>query len=638
MSSGNQGRGGTGPRRMDMRSGGGKPYQSPYNSQQGSRPREAGPRPTLGGNEGPQSSAPIRANAPRLEKQMQPLTAGKMRMIPIGGQGEIGRSCWYLEHAGEALLLDCGMGFAPFGVKGGVDYLLPHLDFLTENKAKIKGFLVSNPHEEHCGALMNMIEALEPADLFLPPILAEISAESLENREGLKVNVLANGESFKVGQNFIVTPFQIGFSCMDAYAFLIETQGKRVFFFAGGKMDYTPPIIEGRTSLTEIASRVTEKGVDILVSCSSNVESTGYAASELSVQKKLADILQQCKKRVFVFASASSSQRLEVLLRAAAKEGRKVCMLGAQLKRFYQAGCKLGYHKELGLEFLAEDELESKDKDKRAVIILGTLEGEVLEPFMELAYRRHASLELEHGDVIVLSANPPLGTSRVLANAVDQLFVQGIQVIGGRDAGVNVQSIAAQEELKFLYNLTRPKHFIPSHGEVRQLVLHAELMGKCGLDPRSIFIIDNGNTIDLDQATMKAEMVGSVQTPPVFFSKAIDATLTPRSIDERKNLSEEGNITIALAMDSVEGKLIAGPTLKTTGSSLATSKEWIEVEANVIREARIAVLRALQQNQKDISLLKRLISDVLNKKLKEKYGMANPVITIFIQDLAVPRK
>lgn len=571
------------------------------------------------------------ANNPKSQEQRpQDLATGKLRVIPISGQCELGRSCWYFEQDNEIFIMDAGVGFVPHGFKGGVDSILPNSEYLLENKSKIKALVISNPHEEYSGNLMSFINELEIPEVFLPGIIAELYKDLIPATT--KVNKLLPKQEFKIGEKFTLTPFNAAFSTVDAFSFLIQTSKSRVFYTGAFKVDHSSPISECKTDLQAIASIVTEKGVDLLISASSNVESPGYTASEQSVYRRFTEILNQAKGRVMTITGTCYTHRFKVILEAAKATGRKVCILGEEVKEWYQAAKQSGYFSFDESLFVSLDDIVNVAPEKLLVLI-GTLEGNVLRPFIQLAYRNHPHLALTEGDTIVVSANPPLGTTRTLANAVDQLFLLGVNVIGGRDAGVHVSGYGSQEELKFMYNLSRPKYFLPSHGESRQLVLHAEMLGICGVDPKNVIIVDNGCVVDFDSENSKFDIAGKVPSNAVFFNKSLDGPMNHQSLEERRNLSEDGTLTIAVALDLVGQKLIAGPTLTLFGSSFDKSPTWAEILQNMKNDIVAVIKRSLNQGQRDVGIIRHQIHDVMSKRIRESFGMSKPVLSIVVQEV-----
>ncbi|HEY9885927.1 MAG TPA: ribonuclease J, partial [Vampirovibrionales bacterium] len=544
----------------------------------------------------------------------------------------LGRSCWVFEQDNEIIVIDAGIGFVPHGFSGGVDYVLPNIDYLKKNKDKIQAIIISNPHEEYAANLCNLATELEVKSLVLPPILKALHQKQFS--ADTEVTTLEHNQEISIGKSFSLIPFQVSFSTVDAFSLLVKTSTTSFFYTGPFKIDHAPPIRTGRYELQTISNAITESGVDILISSSSNVESPGYTGSESSVIGKLTGILEQAKGRVFALTCSSYTHRLKVLLDAAIKTNRKVCLLGHEIEDWYSAAVDCGYLKYDKKLFISKDEIEgSKLKPEEILIIVGSLEGDVLKPFVQLSYKEHPEASLKEGDTIFISANPPLGTTRMLANAVDQLFLLGVTVIGGRDSGVHVNGYASQEELKFLYNVARPKYFVPSHGESRHLVLHAELIAKAGIDPKNAIIIDNGCVVDFDPPKDKIEVSGKVPFKSIFFNKQLDGEMGHQHVEERRSLSEDGTLTLALAVDLENGQVVSKPQIALCGCSYDRNSAWPEVKEKIETNIINIVSKALQQGKKDVGSLRHLIHDILNRALREKYGMSRPLISIVIQDV-----
>ncbi|MDX1917857.1 MAG: ribonuclease J [Candidatus Caenarcaniphilales bacterium] len=600
--------------------------------------RGSGRGPALAENQGGGSGEDSRGNRSTFLNPMQggqnrplpALSADAVRLIPLGGQGELGRSSWIFETTTEIILIDAGIGFAPQGLKGGVDFLLPNLDYLRENQAKIKSLVISCPCEEYAGNLTNMVRELEIKEVYISSILAELVAKDLPDT--CQVIRLEPNQKYKLGTKFQLTAYPMSFTSVGNFAFLIQSGNCRILYTGPFKVDHTPPIHATRSDLSGLAQLGLTEEVDILLSCSSNIETQGYSQTESAVLKRFMEIFHQTEGSVFTLISSSHLQRLAALIEAAQASDRKICLMGQELKAWYEAASKLGYLKPPTDLLITEQELSIYPRDK-VVVVIGTLEGHILQPFLEIAYRKHRTAQLEAGDVVVISGNPPLGTTRLIANAIDQLYVQGVKVIGGRDAGIQVSGYASQEELKLMYNLAHPKYFVPSQGEVRQLVLHAELLAKCGVDPRNVIILDNGHAIDFDKSRNLIEIVGKIPSSPVFFSSALKSSLNQQSIDERRLLGEDGTVTAVVAIDFANGKLVARPQLKTVGSAFCDLKEWDEMSANISADITMMVEKAMTHNQRDPGLIRRLIHDILNKRIREKFGMANPIYAIIVQEV-----
>jgi|GEM_PF-2416490 len=564
-------------------------------------------------------------------KAVSPLQREGFRIIPLGGQGEIGRNCVAYEQEQEIIIVDAGLGIAPHGVKGGVDFLLPSLDHLQANKDKIKALLVTNSHEEHAGSFLQMLKELEIKQVFLPEILSEMYGEQLKSLK-TEVVILKSESEYQVGSKFSVQAFRVGHCTAGAFSFLIKTKSISLLHVSAFKIDHTPPIANMTTDLINLTSTVSRRGVDVLVSGSLNCEEQGYSASEQSVYPKIGQLISTAKARVVCIIGQSYLQRLRLLLQLARETSRKVYFYGKESRKWFEAAKELDYFAGLDLRDLLTDSLDEHNREN-ILIIIGELEGRILQPLLDLAYGANQDITLDSEDLILFSGEQPLGSTRKLAGAIDQLFLRGIRVIGGKNAGIHVSRSACTEELKFLYNVAQPKYFLPINGEVRQLILHAELMSACGVDPQKILIVNNGNAVDLSDEGRKAEVVGKVEADPVFFSENLGSAMEQRSIDERQMLAEEGSLIVAFSIDKEKTKITSRPLIKASGHSLSASPKWTEIEHNLKEEVELCIQKIIKGKSQELSLYKRMIRDTLIKKLREHFGMFSPSISVIIQEI-----
>lgn len=564
-------------------------------------------------------------------KAVPELATDTLRMIPLGGQGESGRNSWIFQEQEEILLVDSGIGSAPHGLKGGVEMILPNLQYLKDNQSIIKGLVITNCHFDYSGNALNIIKELEIKDIYVPALFYELNKDQIPDTT--KVHILQNNKKCQVGSKFWITPIHVAFNMVNAFSVLIESEFCRVFMSSGFKVDHLPPMFETRSNLSNLIQNVSTQGVDIYIGSSVNAEVDGYSASESSVQDKLNLLCSQSKGRVVGVTCIDYVQRIQAFFTAAIESNRKVCLVGDKLNKLVQAVQKLGYWEDFDkVSFVEESALKKIKQPNQVLILQTTQESDVLQPLISYA-DQCSDIHLSEGDTIVLSANQPLGTTRVLANIIDKLFKQGIQVVGGKRAGVHVDANAAKEELKFMYNVTKPRYFVPTNGEIRQLVAHAELMAKCHMNPQNILIIDNGNTIDYNKQSQKASLVGKVSSAPVFYSKTLEVPMNNKSIEERQTLITEGLIVIGIAIDSKNLQIMSKPTIYSIGNGFNGSSTWDELVQTLEKNILAIVQKALSAGQNDPSLIRRLIQEVFNKKTKEKVGMFTPILSIQVQDI-----
>ncbi len=574
-----------------------------------------------------------RAQTPTVQRNIGgPLTpaGNKLRIVPIGGQGENGRNCWVYEQDNEILIIDAGIGFVPHGIKGGIDLLLPNLEYLINNKQKIKALIISNPHEEFSGSTLKFLNELEIKDLYLPALYYELIKDELS--KDININLLEGDSVYKIGNKFSVHALPVSFSCPDSFSFLLEINKLKIFHASAFKIDHSTPIFRFSTDLSQLAS-VNPDGVDLLISPSVNCENSGYSASESSISKTFETIFEKANSKICLLINNSNMQRLQAIFDSSVITNKTICLCGEELQKWFTVMKKLNYWENIEkVNFCSlEDTKKNKIKNKDLVFVLSETEGEILNALALLTDNTFGDISLEKNDTLIISSNIPLGTTRLCTRMIDELSFRGIKVFTSRDNNIHVNNFGGKEELKFLYNLTRPKYFFPCNGEARQLVLHAELIGSCGIDPKKVLILDNGSILDFDG--LNVELKGKIQCSPIFFNKSLEVSMNTKSIEERQILGEDGTILIGLTLDIKNSKIIAGPSIKSSGGGFTESANWKEIEEKISNDIKDCLNKAFTNNQKDLSLYKRLINEIFQRRVREKFGSFNSIVSIVIQDI-----
>lgn len=572
-------------------------------------------------------------DALRQDQPVGQLKADTLRIIPLGGQGEIGRHSWIYEYNDEIIIVDAGWGLVPHGLKGGVDLLLQNLDYLKENQKKIQALVLSNSNLEYSANCIKVLQELEVKEVYLSSLVKEIYSQELEDlnsKYGLKVHTLENIKEFTIGKEFSVKPLSMAFNSPDSFGFLIKTATSKVFYTSGWKIDHTPPVKQFATNLQETIANLTHEQVDLLISHSLNTAEEGYTPSESSLQSKIDNLLEKAKSRVIAVTSRNYIHRIQLFINSAVKHNKKLCLFNKELQETYDVCKKLNYLENTDqLQLISPQEI-NKLKDKDVVILISQVESNILDPLFILGEEGYDDLTIQDGDMVALSADKPLGTTRRLANALDKIIAKGAQVV---PPGLHVNSFAGQEELKFMYNLARPKYFLPAGGEVRELVLHGELLASCGLSPEKILIVDNGNALEFNSENKSVDITGKVSAPPLFFSQESDIPMNNRSLEERQQLSQDGMVTIGLAVDSKKLQIVSEVIIQTVGNGFHGSDDWVELEDSLKNDIKEIVRKALMTGHSDKNLLTRLVREVFNKKTRESLGMFSPILTVSVQDI-----
>lgn len=576
------------------------------------------------------------------DKSLQPLLPDTFRVLPLGGQGEIGRYSTAYEYNENIIIIDSGIGYAPHGLKGGVDYLLPNNAYFSHdnNQKKVQALFLTSPTLEYSGNAINLIKQLDIKNLYTSPYFVDSNKIILEQlkKDGLNIHILESSKPVEINNCFTVTPVQTAFNSIEAFNFLIESTAGNVFHSGAFKLDYQLPISQFSSDLVNLVDIVNNKTINLMLSPSLNVENKNYSTSEHAVAEKLIHLFKNSLGRVCCLVPHNYNQRVVSILQSALEAGRKVFVDDHQLKQSIDIMQSLGYLDNVisakQLKDLCIDETKFSKIDKNKLVIIKTeSEARILDPLFALADKADLLIKLESADTIALCAEHPLGTTRLLARAIDKLFEQGIQVIGGMRAGLHAPAYAGQEELKFLYNIARPKYFLPIIGEVRHIITHGELLADCGLDTNSILIADNGNAIEISKETQEIQLGGKVNCSPIFMNQQAGQALNNSALEDRQKLAKDGMIIISLIIDSNTLTLNSQPYIQTIGNGFEGSAEWDALSEILITDITKVIKKALQSGHKEISLLKRLVHEIFNKKSREKIGMFQPMMSVVIQDI-----
>lgn len=570
-------------------------------------------------------------DALRQDQPVGELATDTLRVIPLGGQGETGRHSWVYEYNEEIIIVDAGWGLVPHGLKGGVDLLLQNIEYLKEKQTKIKALVLSNSNLEYSANCIKLIQELNIQEVYMPALVQELYAQELNNIKSLKVNTIKNTEEFKVGEEFTIKPLAMAFNSPDSYGFLVKTKTSKVFYTSGWKVDHCPPVKKFATNLQETIEHLTHEQVDLLISHSLNTLEEGYSPSESAMQGKIDNLLEKAKSRVIAITSRNYIHRIQVFINSAIKYNKKLCLFNKELQDLYSICNKLNYFEGTDKIKLIKPQDIKKSKDNNLLVLISQIESNILEPMFTLGGDGYEDLSLQIDDIVALAADKPLGTTRKIAKAIDDIIAKGGQVA---PPGLHVNSFAGQEELKFMYNLARPKYFLPAGGEVRELVHHGELFATCGLNASNILIVDNGNAIEFNNSKSTIEITGKVPAAPLFYSQESDIPMNNRSLEERQQLSQDGMVTIGIAIDSKKLQIVSDVYIQTVGNGFHGSDDWVEIEDALKTDVQEIIKKALLTGHSDKNLLVRLVKEVFNKKTREGLGMFSPILSVSVQDIA----
>jgi len=492
----------------------------------------------------------------------------KLRIVPLGGLGEIGKNMMILEYGDDIVVIDAGLMF-PNEEMLGVDFVIPDISYLLQKQQKIRGIIVTHGHEDHIGALPYVLSLL-PVPVYATLFTRDLIALKLKNR-GVKaepeLHVIPSDGKITLG-NFVIRFFSVCHSIPDAVGLVIETPLGVIVHSGDFKIDHTPVMGEV-TDVGRLAS-VGNKGVLLLFSDSTYAELPGHGVSEVVVGETLDNIVAGASGRVIITTFASLVSRIQQVIDVAAKHERRVAIIGRSMKELVKAAMATGYlHVPPDVMGRFED---IKGLPHNRVILLTTgSQGEPTSALVRIANRdRRSQVHIVPGDTVVVSATPIPGNEMLVNRTIDALFRQGARVIYNKLAQVHVHGHGSQEDLKLLLRLVKPKFFIPVHGEYRHLSLHAMLAQSVGIPRENIFVLEDGDILELQREAGKVEGKAPVGGD-IYVNGSVTGKMDAVALQERKLLSQDGVVMVSVVVDSKSGRLQGKPCVKMKG--LIASRE-----------------------------------------------------------------
>ncbi len=549
-----------------------------------------------------------------------------LRAIPLGGHGEIGKNSWLFEYKDEIIIVDFGM-MLPGNDLSGVDLVLPSANYLADNQEKIKGLILTSACDETCGGVFYLLEKVK-----IPYVWgSKLAIENVKLQLSKKIKMpdyeyLEPRKVFQVGSGFSIKPIQNTSIVPDSFGLFIQTSSGNVLYTSSFKVDQTP--LDNALLDYFSYSQAGEDGVDLLISDSSNIESPGFTQSECFITKRFKELIKEMQSKLIIFSYASNIHKFQIIFNLVQKNNKRILLSGDYLKMKVEAAINAGMLNVDNKLFVDEKEID-KVKDNELVILASGKYGNFLSALIEVAKQEHPLIKLKPKDVIVVSADPPPGTARILAHTIDQLFVQKVQVVGGKGQGVHVLGHAACEETKFMLTVSKPRSFVPSHGEERHLVLYGNIAESININSNDIHILKNGDVLELREQV--ARVANKIPAQSIYYNQAKGLDIDEITMKERQTLSEEGSITIALAFDN-ERNIVAGPEIFAEGCSFAKGKDWRAFCLGAVELVKDAIKQSLARDEKELLSLKSIVRDTVNKSVLELVGR-RPLINVSIQEI-----
>ena len=472
----------------------------------------------------------------------------KLRVIPLGGLGEIGKNMMALEYADDIIIVDCGVQFPEEGMLG-VDLIIPDVSYLVERADRVRGILITHGHEDHIGALPFVLPQL-PTDVFAPRLAhGMISAKLKERRSsrGFTSTPIDPGVPYQFGQHFAARWFRVCHSIPDAMGIAISTPLGTVIHTGDFKIDHTP--VDGRTIDLTALAKYGDEGVLLLLSDSTYAEVPGYTPSEQVVGEALDRAIGEAPGRVMVATFASLVSRVQQVVDAAERHGRKVSIVGRSMVDNVNVASDLGYLR-LPPGILLPMHATRNLPPEQVVLLTTGSQGEPTSALVRIANEGHRDVKIMPGDTVVISATPIPGNELPVSRTIDNLLRQGARVLYDRIATVHVHGHASQEELKLVLSLVKPRYFVPVHGEYRHLNAHAQIAWDMGVGKDGIFVLEDGDVLELSREG--AETVERINAGPIYLDGISRRDTQSPVLSQRRSLSKDGVVVVVvtIAQDS----------------------------------------------------------------------------------------
>ncbi len=501
-------------------------------------------------------------------------TSDALKIIPLGGLHEIGKNTCVFEYGDEIMLLDAGLAFPSDGMHG-VNIVLPDMTYLRENQHKIQGMIITHGHEDHIGGIAFHLKQINIPVMYGPRLALALLEGKLQEAgvaDRTELRRVAPRDFIRIGTHFLVEFIRNTHSMADSFTVAIHTPVGVVIHTGDFKFDHTP--VDGETFDIQRLAEYGEKGVQCLISDSTNSELPGFTPSERAVYPNLEKVYMQAKGRLIITTFASSVHRVNMILELAEAYGKSVTILGRSMLNVIAHARNLGYIK-CKDETLVPLNMANKIPDNKLVILTTGSQGEPMSALTRISNLEHRQVKIREGDTVVFSANPIPGNTISVVNTIDRLMMQGAKVVYGREAGIHVSGHGCQEDQKLMLALCKPKFFVPVHGEHRMLIKHSQTAQSMGIPAANMVIIDNGDTIELrDDSITKGD---KVQSGIELMDTSRSGVVDDRVLKERQHLAGDGVVTVAATI-GWDGKLMTRPEVHMRGVVTTLGRDVLQTK------------------------------------------------------------
>lgn len=557
-------------------------------------------------------------------KRRNDIDRGRLAFIALGGLGEIGKNMYVLEYDDEILVIDSGLKF-PDSELPGIDYIVPDITYLEQNRDKILGIIITHGHEDHTGALPYVLPRLNVPIYGTRLTLGLIRNKLADDLPGFRPDMheVTAGDVIKTGM-FTVRFIAVAHSIPDCVALSIETPLGRVLHTGDFKLDSTP--VDGRVTDYGAFAEEGDKGIMLLLSDSTNAERKGFTPSERIITATLDTLFRTYRtKRIIISSFASNVHRIQQVADVSARFNRKIAFLGRSMIRNADLARDTGYLK-IDSKMIIQVEEIWKYSDNQLVIITTGSQGEPFSGLVTMSRGENKLIELGEHDVVFLLASVIPGNEKLVNNTINRLFAQGCEVVYEKERQIHVSGHASSEELKIMLNLTRPQYFVPVHGEYKHMVRHSQLAQEVGISPRSIFLMMNGDILTFTRNSLPRKH-GHVQSGAVIVDGNAAGSIKSDVLKERREISEDGVIAVAVTVDE-RGKLVAPPAIETQGVFIPEDGRDIFRELYAVAEQAVQELSGRRANADAIrSAVRTRVRDVLRKR-NSSFAVVLPLVSV----------
>ena len=546
-----------------------------------------------------------------------------LKIIPLGGLGEIGKNMMAVEYDSDIIVIDAGVLF-PREDMLGVDLVIPDTSYLVENRHRVRGLLITHGHEDHTGALPYVLKELN-VPIFAPRLAhGLITVKLKEHRmlKGVQLHEVEPGKNLHLGK-FRAEFFRVCHSIPDSMGIALWTPAGLVVHTGDFKIDHTP--VDGKKTELAALARYSQEGVLLLLSDSTYADLAGYTPSEQVVSHAMDQVMGDAPGRVLVATFASLISRVQQVVNAAAKHERKVVIVGRSMVDNVKMATQMGYMEIPEGVQISVREMDQLPPHKLVIVTTGS-QGEPTSALVRIANRDHKEIQIIPGDTVVVSATPIPGNETVVNRTIDNLHRQGARVLYQRIALVHVHGHASQEELKMMINLTRPRFFVPIHGDYRLLVAHASLARSLGIPDENIFVLEDGDVLEL--TPQSGQVTGRVPAGHVYVDGLQLWDMKSVVLRERKALSQDGIVVVVVTLDKRTGQLVRAPEVVSSGFvDIAEAPDLLEESVSTVHR----ILDRGQEHPLERAFINSQVKDVLGNLLYQQTGRRPMIIPVAIE-------